>query len=204
MIYLIIDIETSGFNKVSDEILEVGYLRVNEDLQILGADNFYFYKPGWKVGPTDIHGLTEEFLLEHTSEFDESLAKLYAVYRDSAIIGKNSKRFDEPFIKSFIQKHGTERMSTAESKMYLDLQDWCTPHYQDAYQKKYGVSTTKKGTLEQLVETVVGISLEDATELYKQQLPEFTERVRPHAALYDAFLTYLVLVDCKSRRGLKM
>ena len=45
MIYNVLDIETTGFNKSIDNILEVGYIRVNNKCEILGHDTLFFYKP---------------------------------------------------------------------------------------------------------------------------------------------------------------
>lgn len=51
MIYTIFDIETNGLIEKSrfPEVLEVGYIQVNEALELLRGGSFYFYKPEWKL-----------------------------------------------------------------------------------------------------------------------------------------------------------
>ena len=83
MIATIIDVETTGLNHPRedmitidknldsyDNIIEVGAMRVDTvTKKILRADNFYFYRPGWDINSAShIHGITEDFLINHYNE----------------------------------------------------------------------------------------------------------------------------------------
>lgn len=203
MIFTIIDIETTGFNREYDNILEVGYIKTNQNCELLGHGSFYFYKPQFKVESQaqSVHNLTRDFLEEHESDFNISMAKLYTMMYNGLIIGKNNASFDIPFIKSFIRKH-SGYLDDLEIMGYVDLQTYFTEAYQQWYYKTYGVGTRKKGTLTELVH-MIGHKDEEMRASFTKLFPD-CPRTGTHSALYDVYMTYLLLVDACKNRGMNL
>ena len=191
MLYTLIDIETTGFNRVSDEMLEFGYMQIDSKYDIVRHGTLYFYKDGWELNPEAqrVNGITREMLIPHKDEFEGNIVRLYSLMSGGIVIGKNSDSFDIPFITSFLQKYASELRPMCV-KATLDLQDVYTKKFQSYYKEKYGVSTRKKGKLEELV---VMIGLNDAVirREFTKRFPD--ERAGAHSALYDVFMSYLLL-----------
>lgn len=123
MVGTVIDIETTGWLKfemvdgistLSDdsEILEVGYINIDMNTyQILTYGVLYFYKPYFYVESQaqETHGLTREFLEKYELDFDKNLIALNSMIQCTCIIGKNSDKFDIPFVKAFVAKHAGDK-----------------------------------------------------------------------------------------------
>ena len=200
MIYTIFDIETNGLIEKSrfPEVLEVGYIQVNEALELLRGGSFYFYKPEWKLrrDAQGKHGLTAEFLEAHENEYNESLVKLWTFMQHGRLIGKNSDRFDIPCCKNMfsIPNVGLGLPVIDES---ADIQKVWAPVYRELIQKFTGKSVKNAGTLEEYV-MLLGLKQETVAEKFRETFPD-EARVREHSALYDAYMTYLVALDAKKR-----
>ena len=113
MLYTIVDIETTGLLKFDDnsvlipDLLEFSYLQVDKDTLDIGkAGTLYFYKDWFDIESEaqKYHGITREFLMKYADQFDDNLTALKAIMTNAIIVGKNSERFDIPFIKRWIQK----------------------------------------------------------------------------------------------------
>lgn len=195
MIFHIVDIETTGLNRMRDDILEVGYIRCDQNYKIIGHGTLYFYKPEYQIenpGAQAIHKLTREFLKQYEDDFDKNMASLYALVRDSLFIGKNSDSFDVLFLKEFIGKNIPELYSTAKPANTLDIQAVFAPRFREWYKKTYGSVIKRSGKLEEYM-TVIGYSNGKVKEEFSKLFPMEVERSHAHAALYDAFMTYLAL-----------
>lgn len=194
MIIHAVDIETTGFSRTSDEILEVGYIRFTEYGKILGSGTFYFYKPEFNIesAAQSVHGLTREMLEPHEKDFEKNLAALYTLMDRALLITKHGKSFDVPFIQSFLAKHQAGVVAP-EIRKHVDLEEMLTDEFQQYYVKKYGVQTRKKGTLTELVE-MIGLSESELKKEFEEVM--CSKRVRAHAALFDAFMTYKLFLYC--------
>lgn len=230
MIGTVIDIETTGFFKfdivdgwsvLSDnsEILEVGFLNIDLDTRkILTHGTLYFYKPYFDVesDAQRIHGLTREFLQQYEKDFNKNLIALNSLIQSTCLIGKNSNKFDIPFIKAFIDKHAGDdfnipalvnklemktytggRITYNDSLYALDMQSVYKPKFHERYFDKYGIKLTpgKKGTLEQYIDVIP--SGQEAVDIVYNSLSK--DRVTTaHGALYDAVMTYVTWCDARN------
>lgn len=227
MIGTVIDIETTGwlkFNTVDgvsqlsdeSEILEVGYININMDTkQILTYGTLYFYKPYFNVesDAQKVHGLTREFLKQYEQDFEKNLIALNSLIQCTCLIGKNSDKFDIPFIKAFINKHAGVKFDIPnlvfklnmnaynggkviyEDTLYaMDMQTIYKERYHSLFYDKYHypLPPGKKGKLEEYID-VIPIGQQVVDHVYNG----FTkDRVTgAHGALYDAVMTYVVWVD---------
>ena len=114
MLYTFIDIETTGLMKFDanavliPDILEVGYLIVDvNSFKVLKYGTMYFYQDHFDIEneAQRFHGLTRTFLKDYEDQFDQNLCALAALISSATIVGKNSEKFDIPFIKYFIKKY---------------------------------------------------------------------------------------------------
>lgn len=225
MVGLVIDIETTGWFKINpatgtlydnNEILEVGYIRVNTDTkEILSSGTLNFYKPYFAVESEaqDVHHITREYLEQFKDSFDTNLVILNSLIQQTCIIGKNSERFDYPYIKEFINKHSNgiltlDREVTRrkielisggyfgyETDLYhYDVQNVFASKWKELEFKRTGVKprANKKGTLTEYIETLG--CREEVDKLYNS-LPK-TRETRAHGALYDTCMTYFVWKYC--------
>lgn len=192
MLFYVIDIETTGFNRINDDILEVGYIKCNGACNMISSDTLYFYKPEFKVesGAQKIHGLTRDYLQNYEKYFYRNLAALSTIIKNGNIVGKNSNVFDLPFIRAFIQKY-MPYLPTPSVKRSVDVQELLVNEFRNWYEKTQGVAKTRKsGTLVQLIE-MIGLTQEQVKEEFKVVFPK-SERVGAHSALYDAYMTLLL------------
>lgn len=203
MIFTILDIETTGLKKHSDDILEVGYIQTNENCQLLRSGVFYFYKDEFNIesDAQRVHGLTREFLSGYKNEFDASLTKLYTLFRRGIIVGKNSTKFDIPFIQIFLKRYESG-LSDVNCRDSIDLQTVFTPVYRKWYEKMTGNNPGRKlGTLEELME-VIGYTDEQVRSMFKEQVAD--DRSVAHNALYDTFMTYLLFKEAVHKRYINL
>jgi len=193
MLFNVVDIETTGFNTVNDDILEVGFIRCNQDFQIITHGVLYFYKPEFQVesAAQKVHGLTRTMLKEHESEFERNMVTLYTLVQKGVLVGKNSDKFDIPFIREFILKYAGSLCHTCQFACSIDMQTRMSGRFQEWYKRTYGSVTRRAGRLEEYM-GVLGLTGEDVRMKYVQLFPEMGKRQQAHSALYDAFMTYLV------------
>lgn len=162
MVGTILDIETTGFLQfdtltgrsiLSDnsEILEVGFITIDMNtIKILSYGTLYFYKPYFNIesDAQRIHGITREFLKQYENQFNKNLIALNSLIQNTCIIGKNSKRFDMPFIKAFIEKHAPDSFDIEDLtiKLNMDAYNGGKVHYvnptygidlQDIYKERF-------------------------------------------------------------------
>lgn len=189
MIYTIIDIETTGLNKCYDDILSVGFIRINSKMEILESDTLYFYKPDFQVEKypaCTVHKLKRNFLEQYKDDFKDNLKKLYSICYMSTLIGKNSTNFDLPFIKEFVRKHCP--LLDLRYNATFDIQT----EFSTIYQQRTGSS--KRGTLTDYC-NCLGITTEKINEVYNSLPTKDSQSMHMHGALYDCVATYLVFKE---------
>lgn len=123
MLYTVLDIETTGlmkFDENSDlipDLLEASFLLVDSDtLSIVKSGTLWFYQPHFDIenDAQEIHHLERSFLMQYESQFQENLVALAALMTNGIIMGKNSKKFDVPFIKHFLAKYTGKNYDIAD------------------------------------------------------------------------------------------
>ena len=199
MLFTILDIETTGFKhglstaEDNDDILEVGYIQVDENLKMLRHGVFYFYQDDFvlKEDFERVHKLSKEFLEQHREEFNDSIIKLYTLMQEGIVIGKNNIEFDTPFILDFLKRRG-KGLPIINIVNQVDLQDIFTPIFRRWYKERYNENTRRKGKLGELME-VIDKSMEEVESEYKELFPDVADRCGAHSALFDTYMTYLLL-----------
>lgn len=200
------------------DILEVGYIMIDMDTNaFVKTGTLYFYKPTFNIENPDAqakHKLTREFLKQYENDFNNNLNALNAMTRKAVIIGKNSDAFDIPYIKAFINKYSGNLLNISrlcdiltmkayyngyvyfnDSYRSVDLQKIWAPRYRALYQKKYGISTNKKGKLEEYIDV---LDAWDVVKTLYNDIPNKARVTQAHGALYDCVMTYVVWYDAKA------
>lgn len=106
---LFLDIETTGFSRQWDYILEIAAEVVDEDGQ--PVSNFHEYiRPGKKIPPAvvELTGITDARVLRCRAENAVLLDFCEWVYDQhcSTVVAHNGKSFDLPFIAARCEKYG--------------------------------------------------------------------------------------------------
>lgn len=195
MIYTVLDVEATGFHKEGgDEILSVGFMRINSSFKILASGTLYFYKPNFPIERNPqalaVHKLERKFMKQFEDQFYTNIKKLFALCYRSTIIGKNSTSYDMPFIKNFIKRH----CPTLPDLEYLNTFD-VQAEFSKIFQQRTG--KTNKGTLTDYIECM-GVTSEQLNEVYNSLPTKDSKSMHMHGALYDCVATYLVFIEtCK-------
>lgn len=203
------------------DILSFGYLRVNlEDNTIFDAGVLYFYKPEFRVESEaqNTHGLKREFLQQFEDQFEENLAMMEALITNAVIIGKNSDRFDIPFISLFLQKHrgnGTlynfinslgmknydkKKLVLVNETSSYDVEVKFAPIYRGLMKQVHNIelSERKRGSLTDYLDIIdpdraqVKAVLAEAAQFMRDDY-----EVKAHDAFYDVAATWYVYKFCK-------
>lgn len=189
MIFTAFDIETTGLGRQSDDILELGYIRFdNETFEIYGYGEVWFYKPEFQVEKAAyVHHLSRGFLMQHQDKFEENLATMYSVLQGATVVGKNSYAFDIPFVENWMRRQA-RYLIPLQVRCSLDIQDKCGAYYQVWCRENNVTPSSAKGKLEDYMK-MFGIAEQqlknDFHKLFK------SERDQAHSALFDAYMTYL-------------
>lgn len=169
-------------------------LRFDNNFKIHAADTLYFYRKTYDLSNYEanaVHGLTKEFLEQYKDSFYANIAKMYAMMYKSVIIGKNSNKFDIPFIERFYKK---KYVSDIEPLDYYDKYD-----VQNVFGKAYKNETGSNGagTLTDYLD-----HLKIPHSEISRQCSELVgdSKVRnAHDALFDVVATFEVFKEIKKR-----
>lgn len=129
----VLDIETTGLfkfdanNVLIPDVLEVAYAFIDtEDMLIHKHGVLYFYRPEFDVESSaqEYHGLQREFLKQYEDQFNENLIALAALMTNATVLGKNSEKFDIPFINRFIEKYTGKAYDVERITDYAEMKNY--------------------------------------------------------------------------------
>lgn len=139
MKFAILDVETTGLNPVTDRIIELGIVFMDDD-EIVGRENFIF-NPERKL-PSKIKqltGLTDD-LLEDAPFFEVFAEQIAYLTRDRIVVGHHVS-FDYAFLRNEMKLSGVRfsrnTLCTAELSRYLFPQ--ATSHSLAAATRRAGI-----------------------------------------------------------------
>jgi DNA polymerase-3 subunit alpha (Gram-positive type) len=103
--YVVIDLETTGLNPRSDEIMEIGAVKT-KDGQILEEFHTFVRPEKLKQKSLDITGITQEMLKDAPS-ISQVLPNLLTFLKDSVIVAHNAD-FDITFLRNTFSKYSID------------------------------------------------------------------------------------------------
>ena len=217
--YTIIDIETTGFLKrdsegtLMNDILEFGYINVDNSFQIVNYGTLYFYEPWFNVesDAQKVHGITRQFLQQMNPDTLSNAAAMVAMLTNTTIVGKNTDGFDLPFIKAWVKKLFDNNFDIARTTEVLKMKGYnggTVYHFDDSQsldlQKLYGpiwrselqdsgvAVGNKRGSLTDYIMAVPG-GMDAVDSIYNELVKD--RETRAHGALYDCVMTYIILLQ---------
>lgn len=96
---VVIDVETTGlFPFRNDRIVEIAVVVLDQSLTII-REFVSLVNPGRDIGPSRIHGLTSEDVIQAPS-FQDLYGHLYEIMDGSLAIAGHNIRFDRQFLES--------------------------------------------------------------------------------------------------------
>ena len=103
--YIVLDIETTGLDPISDGIIELGALKIDESGKELETFHQYI-NPNIPIGPEAeyIHGLSNLFIKNNGKAVMEVLPVFYDFCEDCALVGQNILGFDILFINKHLKE----------------------------------------------------------------------------------------------------
>lgn len=211
MLGLVYDLETTGLNVNTANVLEMAYLIIylpakgytifddEEYTGIISGDTLYFWEDWWErdFSPEAmaVNGLTPEFLRSVVPEdLSDNYAKAYALrFGHYALIGKNNFKYDDPLLASFLDRNFAENMTDLVNKAKLrydnasvtmDVQNMLGPIYGQE------TGTNRKG---RLIDYITHWNLQPYVDKVFQDvvnvIPSSAQRGEFHCAMYDTVAT---------------
>lgn len=179
---IFLDTETSGLSPYEDRICQLSYIITNEDLNILGAKNFYFYLNEVDDGASRVHGLTPNVLKELSGGkvFRDFANEIKKDLEDSIVVCHNIE-FDLNFLEQEFKRISLEcelfKDCFCTMGVYTDILKIPHPYYHFKYPK-----------LEEVIDylNIPNARIEDVINR------SFGKSNGFHDARYDVACTYLI------------
>lgn len=107
--YVVVDLETTGFSPINDEIIEIAAIKVENRIEVSTFSTLL--KPSKRINSriTDITGITNQ-MVQEAPKIEQVIGDFYDYVGDSIIVGHNVN-FDINFLYENIQKHLDARLS---------------------------------------------------------------------------------------------
>lgn len=124
--YVVYDLETTGFKSVSDDIIEFAYIMFDDNGLYLRSEQLYFYYKGmsWSEEAYAVHKIPLSFLETQADKFQENIIKMYTVLAYNTVVGYNNDSFDNPFAKNWLARQGLPNLTIGRS---VDMMKVCKP-----------------------------------------------------------------------------
>lgn len=184
MLYTVIDIETTGFSRYKNDIIQFSYIITDENGRVYDSDCLHFYstciKESWSEQAESVHGISLKTLEQYADDFERNCKKMFIIISRANIVGFNSDDFDIPFICEWL-----DQVLGVRPEIYYTL-DMMTLY------KRHGI----KGKL---------VSMPDKLGVDESIIAMFTESIfgqagHAHASYYDVIVTHIMLMNA-SRKG---
>lgn len=103
-----IDVETTGLNRVSDEIMQLTSIITDDNYQVIETHDYKFSTPKVNAEVLSIQGLTyDEYLQKHCESLEEKAQELYNLFKKTdMVIYAYNQSFDVGMIKANFERVG--------------------------------------------------------------------------------------------------
>jgi DNA polymerase III alpha subunit (gram-positive type) len=190
MDYIVFDLETTGLNTLTDDVLEIGAFKLQgyksdnqKHLKVVDSCRIYFaidHEVSEEV--YKITGLSREILAErsHDRHLSDCKEKLQSLFNsgDLCWVGHNMRSFDQPMLLSNLSRNGIE--INYPVKVFDTMQDTCYYPPNLRHYRQYKLSN--------LYDRVVG-ARGDSQQALSNVFDKCYGNGIAHEALWDAFMT---------------
>lgn len=185
--FLVFDLETTGFKSIVDDVVEFSYIKYDDNCRIIKAESLYFYYEGmsWSEEAYAVHQLSREFLKQYEDQFEINCRKMYAVLMYANVCGHNALAFDVPFAVNWLNRMGLPGLS------FRAIEDTML-----AFKPITGRAKIQLGELGRVMGITEEVVARLATSIFKDE-----NASHAHNAGYDVMLTGL-LATMAYRRGM--
>lgn len=185
MIYTIFDLETTGFNHLHDDVVQLAYVRLNSRMQKVSSGNLYFYydRMNWSEKAYAVHQISQDFLKQYVNDFEENVRTAYAILQQGNLVGHNCDAFDIPFVDNFLSRMGAPHISALRSYDTMKI-------YTSSFGKRPKLSDLP-GHLK-FTEKQIDFCL-------KKYFPDAEEGTSYHDARYDVAVTAMAFTNAISK-----
>lgn len=186
MIFTIYDLEATDKNPKTASPIEMAYINVNENLEVVESRDMYFSDatiPESKPEALALHGMSRASLLKYAPEFEANCRTMFRLFYRGNLVGFNNKAFDDHLCVYFLERQGYDEMRVDTTR---DLMHLLRPVFGKA--PKLADALAHFGITHEFIEMM--------TKIY---FANDVERLRPHNAAYDATATLLLLAKCKQK-----
>lgn len=176
--FVVFDIETTGFSDLNNDIIEFAYIAFDENNNYVKAEQLYFYYEGmsWSEEAYNVHKIPLDFLREHKDKFKENCVKMFSILHGNNVVGHNAIGFDCPFVRNWLMRMGIGNLQ------YASIQD--TMKAYKPITKKSRIKLTK------LID-YIDITPENIEMLMQVWFPN-SAATHAHEAAYDTTATALL------------
>ena len=185
MVLTTVDIETTGFDKDFNDIIQFAYLQTTSDGKLIKQETLYFYYPGveksWSADAESVHGISLESLKKYADDFETNCKKMWIIMFKSNCVTYNGDRFDIPFIHRWLTRQG-----------------YPVNNVTDVPVRSYDVYKLR-GMRCKLVEAPGKLGINPAVIKAVTEAWFGPEDARAHAAHYDVVATWLCLSALKNK-----
>lgn len=181
--FVVMDIETTGLDRYTNEVIQFAALRMTNSLMPIEAKCFYLWHPGIVWGAEDIHHISEEMAKKEEHMFEANIRTIMRMVSYTPSVTHNGIAFDIPFLKSYLRRIGVEPGLFNPEK--ANPEDMWGPAYDTM--KIYQPVFRKRMKLTNLVQEL-GITEEVISMCCKQS---FGKTADFHDASYDTTATAL-------------
>lgn len=190
--YVVYDLETTGFSSSTCEVIQMAYVKFDDDGKALDSDSLYFYHEGmhWSQEAADAsHHLSLDFLKQYKDDFRKNLIKAWTVLSGQKLVGYNNRKFDDPFISNWFQRMGLPALQEQEC---ID----CMADMSSLYHTSR-IKLTKACDM-------MGLTPDAILERAKQLFPREAAKLTAHNAAYDVAATSMLAEVGKKYRLILM
>lgn len=105
--FIVFDIETTGFNRSTDDVIQFAYIAFDKG-HAIRSDVLYFYHDdmAWSEEAYAVHQISQDFLRKYREDFNKNLIKIFTVLSGANVCGFNSDSFDCPFVTQWLSRQG--------------------------------------------------------------------------------------------------
>lgn len=191
MIFTVYDFEATDKYANMASPIEVAYMNINENLEVLETGDLYFYDnsiPESKPGALAVHQMPKSYLAQYAGDFEANNRTLYRLFCRGNLLGFNNKAFDDHLGVNYLYRQGYDEIQVQSTR---DLMQSLRPVFGKA--PKLSDALAHFGLSDSFISMMADIYFKKDDKI-----------LRPHNAAYDTTATYLLLARCVKEGIMKL